>query len=55
MHPCDLGDNGGCQHVCSKKGSDVLCSCEEGFELGDDEKTCVKRKNGIQYNAFIVD
>ena len=33
-------DNGGCDHVCSERSSQVTCSCREGFRLQPDGLTC---------------
>ena len=40
VHPCDNGDNGGCDHTCTKDGDEAICSCKENHLLQPDEKTC---------------
>lgn len=32
--------NGGCEHVCSQEGDDVICSCNSGYELHEDGFSC---------------
>ena len=44
VHPCEKEDNGGCQHKCNKQGSEASCSCNEGYQLNADTKTCDKSK-----------
>lgn len=39
-HPCDQPVKGGCQQKCTKDGEGAICGCNEGFNLGDDEKSC---------------
>ena len=43
VHPCDH-KNGGCQHLCIRKGSDAICGCKDDYELNVDGKTCKKGK-----------
>ena len=40
MHPCDKGNNGGCDQVCNKNGNSSSCSCNDGYKLAVDEVTC---------------
>ena len=40
VHPCDNGDNGGCDHTCTKDGDEAVCSCKENHLLQPDGKTC---------------
>lgn len=42
VHPCDEANNGGCGQVCNKKNEKHECSCEAGFVLKEDKKTCKK-------------
>lgn len=42
VHPCDEANNGGCGQVCNKRNEKHECSCEAGFVLQDDKKTCKK-------------
>ena len=37
--PCDDDDNN-CDQYCSMASGSPLCSCETGYLLGEDEKTC---------------
>ena len=47
-HPCDItiddkeytNANGGCAQICNKNGENVVCSCVNGYQLGDDGKSC---------------
>ena len=47
-HPCDItiddkdhtNSNGGCAQICNKNGENVVCSCMNGYQLGDDGKSC---------------
>ena len=41
-HPCDKPNKGGCQQICSKKGDEAECECDEGFKLAADGKSCDK-------------
>jgi hypothetical protein len=40
VHPCDRGDNGGCAHICNRKGDERVCSCADKFELNANGRTC---------------
>lgn len=42
IHHCDSADNGDCSQICNKNGDAVECSCESGYLLGADGKTCDK-------------
>ena len=42
VHPCDEANNGGCNQICNKKNEKHECSCETGFVLAEDKKTCSK-------------
>ena len=42
VHPCDKPSNGGCEHVCNKKGDSVVCSCNEGYKLDGNGASCTK-------------
>ena len=42
VHPCDEAKNGGCNQICNKREEKHECSCEAGFELGKDKRTCKK-------------
>ena len=35
-----LDSNGGCEHVCNNTKGSYLCSCEEGYALNEDGRTC---------------
>ncbi|XP_072314096.1 thrombomodulin [Eucyclogobius newberryi] len=32
--------HGGCEHVCNHEGKEVICSCNGGYELGEDGLSC---------------
>ena len=34
-------DNGGCSHGCSRTSSGPGCTCPRGYELGEDQRTCI--------------
>lgn len=34
-------NNGGCKHVCSQERMEVICSCNDGYELHEDGFSCV--------------
>lgn len=34
-------DNGGCDHKCTNYGGYFECSCQDGYNLHEDGKTCV--------------
>ena len=36
----DSGREGGCEHICTNDGEDAVCSCNKGFTLEDDKKSC---------------
>ena len=42
VHPCEKETKGGCDHICNKKGDEVLCSCNDGYKLDGDAKSCIK-------------
>ena len=37
---CDA-DNGGCEHICSDFNGTSQCSCNTGFKLNNDMKSCI--------------
>ena len=36
---CEV-DNGGCEHICVNTATSVQCSCNAGYELDSDGKSC---------------
>lgn len=36
---CDI-DNGGCQHTCINTDGGYYCSCNQGYQIDDDHKSC---------------
>lgn len=40
VNSCEAG-NGGCSHGCSHSSAGPLCSCPRGYELDQDQKTCI--------------
>ncbi len=42
VHPCDTVSQGGCTQLCKKRKQKYQCACEDGFELGNDGKSCTK-------------
>ena len=42
MNECDeVGDNGHrCQAICINTVGSYTCSCDDGYRLADDERTC---------------
>lgn len=40
VNSCEA-DNGGCSHGCSHSSTGPLCTCPRGYELGEDQKTCI--------------
>ena len=41
VHLCDQGNNGGCEHVCNKKGDEVLCACNKEYKLAENNSSCI--------------
>ena len=39
MNECGLS-NGGCAQICTNKAGDFVCSCRDGFLLGEDQEAC---------------
>lgn len=33
-------NNGGCEHNCNDSNGHVICTCQSGYHLGSDEKSC---------------
>ena len=52
VHPCDRTDNGECQQNCTKKGEIGVCSCDDGFKLNEDKKTCQKGMNFLRLSFY---
>lgn len=42
VHPCDETIKGGCSQICNKRKENYKCSCETGFVLAKDKRTCTK-------------
>ena len=48
--PCDEPPNGGCSQICTS-GTTAVCSCDEGFTLQADGKSCMRgiiRSNEVE-------
>ena len=39
--------NGGCQHRCSNTNGSYLCSCNDGYALAGDHRTCLGEDRSI--------
>lgn len=37
---CDIG-NGGCDHDCQNSPGSYSCTCDDGYVLHNDQRTCV--------------
>ena len=37
-------NNGGCNQVCTNNIGSFVCSCNAGYELDSDERTCVGKR-----------
>ena len=42
VHPCDKANKGGCSQLCNKRKEWHVCSCNAGFLLREDKRTCIK-------------
>ena len=42
---------GGCQHKCNNTIGSFICSCNEGFALINDKKTCKGKKLKVFLNS----
>ena len=42
---CDL-EVDGCEHICVNSEGSYECSCEEGYNLNDDGKSCTISESG---------
>lgn len=40
VNSCEAS-NGGCSHGCSHSSAGPVCTCPRGFELAQDQKTCI--------------
>lgn len=40
VNSCEA-ENGGCSHGCSHSSAGPLCTCPRGYELDEDQKTCI--------------
>ncbi|KAL0180691.1 hypothetical protein M9458_023097, partial [Cirrhinus mrigala] len=40
VNSCDH-NNGGCSHHCEHSTNGPVCSCNQGYQLDDDHKTCI--------------
>jgi hypothetical protein len=40
VNSCEA-NNGGCSHGCSHTSTGPLCTCPRGYELDEDQKTCI--------------
>ena len=46
-------NNGGCQHNCESDGKGYWCTCDEGYELEMDRKSCrSKFSYSLRYFTF---
>ena len=42
---CDKDYKGGCSQKCTNKPGSFVCSCEKGYNLDTDGKTCIGESN----------
>lgn len=57
VNSCE-NNNGGCSHHCQHSTSGPVCSCNQGYRLDDDLKTCVGKRccwNGDLEDMFTTD
>jgi len=47
VNSCD-SDNGGCSHHCRHGTLGPVCSCNQGYQLAEDLKTCLGECAGVQ-------
>lgn len=40
-------ENGGCDHFCTVKEKNVVCSCAKGYQLADNGKSCDSNGNDV--------
>lgn len=40
VNSCEA-DNGGCSHGCSHSSAGPICTCPRGYELDEDQRTCI--------------
>lgn len=40
VNSCEA-DNGGCSHGCSHSSAGPVCTCPHGYELDEDQRTCI--------------
>ena len=45
--------NGGCTHTCANTLGGYYCTCAQGFQLAQDQKTCI-RKRGTEVQRFLL-
>lgn len=45
VNSCEA-DNGGCSHLCRHTSSGPVCSCNFGYQLDEDQKTCIGEEWG---------
>lgn len=50
VNSCE-SNNGGCSHHCQHSTGGPVCSCNHGYRLDDDLKTCIGKV--LQQEAFI--
>lgn len=55
VHPCDETRKGGCSQICNKRKGDYVCSCETGFVLAQDTRTCTKGELIISHICILVE
>ena len=54
VHPCDKPSKGGCQHKCNKNATKFFCSCQPGYELDKNGRTCGKGRSILFQQQFLV-
>lgn len=52
VKPCE-NKNGGCDQKCVEKAHKAICTCNEGFHLGLDDKSCINKTEKCK--SFIAD
>ena len=53
VRECSAG-KGGCSQRCIEEDGSFHCECHSGFELSEDKKTCIGKKNRNKYFLLLI-
>ena len=54
VNECEV-NNGPCEHICADTFTSFECSCEDGYELNTDGRTCNGKLVTLCYVLWVIE